>query len=757
MLKIDRSYRENLHTVLENHVPQSVIEKLNAKKQWKHGYNRECNMVVISFDGTIGQIIEIGGLNIALPSTPKSIRFDDIPQRDQKWSRYKVHDELMKFDKYYGKEKNIESKINEVFLRRKGFIDSDFKKIEEGDWFMNDGEPIYISGGYYFFLQHYYLPEDGVYPNFRMPQRDYFLWLEACYADERCVGSLLLKSRRSSFTVTSSSEILRDAIRYRNSYYPIMSDTKDHADTLFSNYIVRPFLTLPKHLQPMRIGNVIPKSEMVFESPKKKITTNSKASMEADGLNTTIQPRPTTGNAYDSTRPRKSLNDEIGKTTIDIVDWWAVHKKCHLEGKVLKGKAICGSTANPPNKGGKPYQTLYERSKLTTRGKSGFTTSGLYAIFIKADFAQTGFFDEYGYVIYHNPSEPVLSDIGEYTSQGAKEFLDDKEAQNADNINSLNFEKRNDPRVDTDAFLDEDATNMYATAGMVNLINFLKEYKKTDKYKTTVFAFDLVWKKGIVDGDVEMIPNSKGRFLAYANRGQLPIPVEFRNNSVMKNGKKAPVNGHLAALGVDPYQANRTQFGSGSKQGLVGMTTDTAELGDDYRESTFLYYNFRGETFEDSAEDVIKACVYFSIPALIERNKDGLIRLMINRGYRQYLMVNPLKKKSDLKDDDRILGGIVTSTANTDKQEQILETYIKTSFPEDINEDKIKCPFLELNENATEYTRANRSAKDPTVAWQLARIATNASVHKKQENPAEDINTTYERIIDLFKTEPTYN
>ena len=63
-----------------------------------------------------------------------------------------------------------------------------------------------------------------------------------------------------------------------------MSDTKDHADTLFSNYIVRPFLTLPKHLQPMRIGNVIPKSEMVFESPKKKITTNSKASMEADVL-----------------------------------------------------------------------------------------------------------------------------------------------------------------------------------------------------------------------------------------------------------------------------------------------------------------------------------------------------------------------------------------------------------------------------------------------------------------------------------------
>ena len=194
MQKIDRSYRENLHTVLENHVPQSVIEKLNKTKSWKYGYNRECDMVVISFDGTIGQIIEIGGLNIALPSTPKSIRFSDRPQRDQKWIRYNVHDELMKFDKYYGKEKNIESKINEVFLRRKGFIDSDFKKIEEGDWFMNDGEPIYISGGYYFFLQHYYLPEDGVYPNFRMPQRDYFLWLEACYADYRCVGSLLLKS-----------------------------------------------------------------------------------------------------------------------------------------------------------------------------------------------------------------------------------------------------------------------------------------------------------------------------------------------------------------------------------------------------------------------------------------------------------------------------------------------------------------------------------------------------------------------------------
>ena len=88
---------------------------------------------------------------------------------------------------------------------------------------MNDGEPIYITGHYYFFLQHYKLTDMRRYGDFRMPQRDYFIWIEACFADERCIGSLLLKSRRSSFSTSSGSVASNRAITYRNGFFPIVS------------------------------------------------------------------------------------------------------------------------------------------------------------------------------------------------------------------------------------------------------------------------------------------------------------------------------------------------------------------------------------------------------------------------------------------------------------------------------------------------------------------------------------------------------
>lgn len=746
MPKTDKSYRRNLHVPVDGHIPPAVLEKNNRNRAWKYGYNEEYDMVIISRNGTVGQVISINTLLIALPKQPgRGIRFEKNKPENQKWVRYSCPDELQHFDRYYSGEKNIEAKINEVAVRNKKYIDRDYERIENGDWFWNDGEAVYIPGNYYFFLQWYFLPEDGMYPNFRMPQRDYFIWMEACMADLRCVGSLLLKSRRSAFTVSSTSLILRDAIRHYNSYYPIMADVEKHAKTIFSNYIVKTFNELPKHLQPQRVGEANPKSELRLDAAKKKFTTNSKISAEADGLGTVIAPTATTLNAYDSTRPRLSINDEIGKTIMDITEWWAVHKKCHLEGRTLKGKAICGSTANPPQSGGKPYQVLYEASKLTTRSKSGFTKSGLYALFIPADYAQTGYFDQWGYVVYESTDKPILRDNGEMMTQGAKDFLDEKEAQNAENLKMFNYEKRQDPRVDTDPFRDEDASNMYATESMINLINFLKEYKTTPKYKTLVYRFDLLWKNGLVDEEVEIHIHPKGRFMAYAPNGVLPIPKEMRNKHELRKGKKAPINGHIAAIGVDPFTSNRNQYG-GSKQGLVGMTTDHHELAPNQKEMVFIYYNYRGTTFEEAVDDAIKCCVYFSIPALIERNKDSILKEFKRRGYRHFCMEDPLKNKSQLNYDDKFYGGIYTLN-NVDKQESALISYI-AKFPEDIVENDIKCPFLELNEHASEYTRENRKSKDDIVAWQLARLATNSELAGRKTTVVEE--TSDYDILSLF-------
>lgn len=756
MQEIDKSYRENLHVVVEDHVPLDVIAANNKKKAWRYGYNAEYDMVIISKDGTIGEILSIETLKIALPAPPKGrIRFESLHNTEQKWKRYDVPDDLLYFDKFYGNDKNIESKINEIYKKHEPYISDDFNKIDVGCFFYNDGEICYVPGSYYFFLQHYLLPEDGIYPNFRMPQRDYFIFKEACDADNRCVGDLLLKSRRSAFTVGATSDDIRDGIRFRNSYFPIMADIEKHAKTIFQNYIIKPLVTLPKHLQPMRSGNANPVSELRFEAIKKKLTTNSKVSTEAEGLNTLIGIVATTLNAYDSTRPRRSLNDEIGKTEMNINDWWAVHKKCHIQGKVIKGKARCGSTANPPQKGGRPYQILYNNSKLSTRSKSGFTKSGLYKIFVKADLAQSGFFDEWGYAIVHNPIQPIKNDIDEFTSQGSKEFLDEKEAA-CTNLKELNFEKRQDPRNDSDPFLDEDDTNMYAQEGMMNLIKFLGDYQSDKKYKSTVYRCNFEWKDGNIDGgEVVMKHSETGRFMLYAKDGILPIPKEFRNKHLMKDGKLSPRNSHIAGLGIDPFTANRTQYG-GSKQGIVGMTTQHVDLNETQQELTWLYYNFRGTTYEEAVEDAIMCCVYFSIPALIERNKDSVVKDFKRRGYRNFVANDPFKKKSELNHDDIFYGGVI-SRNNLEKQEAVLHSYV-SAFPKEFNENQIQCPFIDLNTHTSEYTRENRGSKDDVVAWQLARATTKKEIKKRE--PAQPASTSTLSIKEMFYNpdyEPNYN
>lgn len=61
------------------------------------------------------------------------------------------------------------------------------------------------------------------------------------------------------------------------------------------------------------------------------------------------------------------------------------------------------------------------------------------------------------------------NELRNFSNSRLKEYLDDIEFQYRDNINELNFQKRNDPRTESDCFLDEKAQTMFGTEGVVNL------------------------------------------------------------------------------------------------------------------------------------------------------------------------------------------------------------------------------------------------------------------------------------------------
>ena len=52
-----------------------IKNKRNKSKLWKYGYDAEHDIVIISKDGTLGEVYNIQGLRVGLPQAPKDLRF----------------------------------------------------------------------------------------------------------------------------------------------------------------------------------------------------------------------------------------------------------------------------------------------------------------------------------------------------------------------------------------------------------------------------------------------------------------------------------------------------------------------------------------------------------------------------------------------------------------------------------------------------------------------------------------------------------
>ena len=52
-------YKQTLVRTVKDHIKPAVLKRNNRYKKWEKGYNPEYDVVIISSDGTIGEIIEI--------------------------------------------------------------------------------------------------------------------------------------------------------------------------------------------------------------------------------------------------------------------------------------------------------------------------------------------------------------------------------------------------------------------------------------------------------------------------------------------------------------------------------------------------------------------------------------------------------------------------------------------------------------------------------------------------------------------------
>ena len=709
------NYTQTLFEVLPDYISKKVLNKKNRYKQWKYGYDKESDVVVISKTGEIGDVYSIQNLKIALPKILNSHKF-----KKDKWSRIDYPKELEKIKSVF--EWN---QMPEYFKEKYyDYIDEEFKRREEGFSFINKGIPTYITGSHYMYLQ--WSKIDVGAAEFRESNRLFFIFWEACKADERSYGMCYLKNRRSGFSFMASGELVNQATISSDSRFGILSKSGADAKKMFTDKVVPISVNYPFFFKPIQDGMDRPKTELAYRVPASKLTRRKldqgEKPEELEGLDTTIDWKNTGDNSYDGEKLKLLAHDESGKweRPDNILNNWRVTKTTLRLGSRIVGKCMMGSTSNSLDKGGANFKKLYEDSDVTKRNRNGQTSSGLYSLFIPMEWNYEGFIDSYGNPVFDTPEEQIDGPYGEIIDQGVIEHWQNEVDGLRNDQDSLNEYYRQFPRTEQHAFRDEAKESLFNLTKIYEQIDYNEEVQNIMQVTQGNFQ----WENGQQDSNVIFAPNTNGRFKV----SWVP-PKNLQNRVIVKNGVKYPGNEHVGAFGCDSYDISGTVDKRGSKGSLHGLTKFSME--DAPPNMFFLEYIARPQTAEIFFEDVLMALVFYGMPLLAENNKPRLLYYLKRRGYRGFSMNRPDKLWNKLSVTEKDIGGIPNSSEDIKQAHAAaIESYIENYVGQVTEGIYGDIYFQKTLEDWAGFNINNRTKFDATISSGLAIMACNKNRYR---------------------------
>lgn len=614
--------------------------------------------------------------------------------KEQYWERLKLpawySSTMKRWDEYEKKRKEEDPDFYDAQLE-------DFKRQEwdrrlNGFWYMNNGKAVYIVGMHYMYMMWWSI--DIGYPRFRIPDLEYFYFLQYCIEDPNCMGMLEVTKRRFGKTFRGGLFVSEYTTRTKMTNGTLQSKTGQDAKKVFSKAIVNPFRKLPRFFRPeydMSLG-VNPKTEMRFQKTNirgKKADSN----IDKDELGSVIDWHSADPLAQDGMKVHRGFQDEWAKTVeCDIYERHEVMRYCIVddEGNII-GKLLYSSTVEKLESEKTGVQDgakkLWDDSNQMKKGENGRTASGLYRFFMSAKRAKN--FDLYGY-----PDE----------EKTLKEILQDRETVK-DNQRSLFARIRKEPLTIDEAF------SIDADSCIFNSFNIAKRKKELEENpipKRSIWFYR--------DEDTQLVKwrdiLPKERNFHWRVSPDFPLSIDFHKKFIWEEGQKKPINTEFGAIGIDGYSNSQGGQKWGSKaSGWVGQRT-----WDGRRKKPLAHIYGRPNEKDTLHEQVLLCAEFLNVQAFYEHNSDDYYTYFKQRGRLLYLGLYPIILIDPVKiETTERHRGVPTTPYSLTKQADLGVSYVETNC-DDID-------FEELLVDKETFDPNDRTKSDITVSWLITNAA----------------------------------
>lgn len=576
-----------------------------------------------------GKLINIQGLECCIPPVgyiynviTKKLEYRGVYCRsnnpkEQYWERFSLpswyKEVTKKEDEYLKKKKEDDSP----------FFDSryeEFKKSQwdfrlNGFWFMNDGEPVYLTGFYYMLLQWFNI--DVGYAKFILPHLHKLYFLQYCIEDPLCMGMIDVTKRRFLKTFIGGLFVLEYVTRTKMVNGALQSKTGNDAKKVFGKAVVYPFRKFPRFFRPeydMSLG-INPKTEIRFQQTNIR-GKKAEDSIDKDELGSMIDWGSADPIHYDGQKLHRYFSDEWGKCVeANVFDRHEVVRYCLLneEGKII-GKALYSTTVEKleSDKDGvqEAARQLWDASDQNNREENGMTQSGLYRFFQTSDEGRN--FDIYG--------KPDVE-------KTVMEILSDRDSVR-NNPRALSARMRKEPRTIEEAFSEDGDKCVF---NIINIINREKYLSDNPIPKRNILFYRHGDTQKVLWRDIR-----KHEGFYWKVSPDCELDTLNKNKSIIENGLKRPNQIRFGAITVDSYSNSQGGRKYGSKASAwIGIKKDGVK-----KPVGWLYG--RPDTKEILHDQVMLAAEFFGFQCWYEHTSDDYLSFFRERGKVAYLGLYPM-------------------------------------------------------------------------------------------------------------------